>query len=37
MRRSRLGRSNSRKVFRDGAKNVHGLNSARPMRGGIRL
>lgn len=37
-RRSRMGRSNSRKVFSRGAQRVHPRNIvAGPMRGGIRL
>lgn len=37
-RRSRMGRSNSRKVFSRGAQRVHPRNIVSgPMRGGIRL
>lgn len=40
MRRRRLNRSKSRRTFRKGAAQVHGLNSTGAryaMRGGIRL
>lgn len=38
MRRSGMGGSHSKKVFRRGAQRVHPKNQAgRPMRGGIRL
>lgn len=36
-RRQSMGRKHSGKVFTRGAKRVHPRNSARPMRGGIRL
>lgn len=39
MRRRKMGRRNSRRVFSAGAKRIHPKNgiSDRPMRGGIRL
>lgn len=37
MRRSKMERGNSKRVFTKGAQRVHGMNSYRPMRGGIRL
>lgn len=39
MRRQKMARGRSRKVFTRGAQRVHKRNSAqaRPMRGGIRL
>lgn len=36
-RRSKMARGNSKRVFTRGAQRVHPKNSARPMRGGIRL
>nr|QJB19234.1 MAG: hypothetical protein [Microvirus sp.] len=39
MKRHRIGRSRSRKMFSRGASHVHkrNLSTANPMRGGIRL
>lgn len=39
MRRQKMGRKHSRKVFKGGARRVHKKNGmrGRPMRGGIRL
>lgn len=37
MRRYKIGRSKSRKMFSRGAGRVHKFNLSNPMRGGIRL
>lgn len=37
MRRGRMGKRKSRKLFSRTARKVHKKNSARPMRGGIRM
>jgi len=37
MKRYKMSRGQSRGAFRDGARTVHPKNTARPMRGGIRL
>lgn len=37
MRRSKMGRSASKRDFRNKAMRVHGKNNLNPMRGGIRL
>lgn len=37
MKKHRISKRVSRKVFKRGALRVHKKNTARPMRGGIRL